>query len=182
MLNQPDSDAERVGSGRRVFRDILVAIDGSSHGDHALAEAVDMARRDNARLTILTCVPDPSAWLLSGGGFGGAIDYAALAEESEREYRGLLDKAVSEVPQEVTVSSRLVHGRPGDRILEQMKAGGHDLLVMGSRGRGNVRSLVLGSVSHQVLNAAPAAVLIVHSAADDEHDAARHAEGPRELT
>ncbi|HJS94656.1 MAG TPA: universal stress protein [Solirubrobacteraceae bacterium] len=153
-----------------MFRDILVAIDGSNHGDRALAEAADLARRDNARLTILTCVPDQSAWLLSGGGYGGAIDYAALAEETEREYRELLDKAVSAVPPEVTVTKQLTHGRPGDRILEQMKSGNHDLLVMGSRGRGNVRSLVLGSVSHQVLNAAPAAVLIVHAGVGDEPD------------
>jgi nucleotide-binding universal stress UspA family protein len=69
--------------------------------------------------------------------------------------RELLDEAVSEVPSEVTVTERLAPGRPGARILEQMKAANHDLLVMGSRGRGNVRALVLGSVSHQVLNAAP---------------------------
>lgn len=62
------------------------------------------------------------------------------------------------------MTSRLMQGRPGDRILEQLKEGDHDLVVMGSRGRGNVRSLVLGSVSHQVLNAAPAATLIVHAA------------------
>ena len=74
------------------------------------------------------------------------------------------------MPPEVTVTNRLAQGRPGDRILEQMKSGNHDLLVMGSRGRGNVRSLVLGSVSHQVLNAALAAVLIVPAAVLDEPD------------
>lgn len=151
-----------------MFRDILVAIDGSPHAARALVEAVDLAERDNARLTIMTTVPDPSAWLLTGAAYGGSIDYVALNEETEREYQKLLDEAVSQVPQGVSATTRLVHGRPGDRILEQMEEGGHDLVVMGSRGRGNVSSLVLGSVSHQVLNAGPAAVLIVH-AGGDEH-------------
>ena len=146
-----------------MFRNILVAIDGSAHAARALAEAIDLAERDHARLTIMTSVPDPSSWLLSGGGYGGAIDYAALGKETEREYQDLLERAVAQVPQDVSVTKRLVHGRPGDRILEQMREGGHDLVVMGSRGRGNVSSLVLGSVSHQVLNAAPAAVLILHA-------------------
>jgi nucleotide-binding universal stress UspA family protein len=155
--------APRAGNDRRVFRDILVAIDGSAHAARALDEAIDLAERDNARLTIMTAVPDPSAWLLTGAAYGGEIDYVALSEESERKYRELLDKAAFQVPQGVSVTKRLVHGRPGDRILEQITEGHHDLVVMGSRGRGNVRSLVLGSVSHQVLNAAPAAVLIVHA-------------------
>lgn len=146
-----------------MFRNILVAIDGSAHAARALAEAIDLAERDHARLTIMTSVPDPSSWLLSGGGYGGAVDYAALGQETEREYQDLLERAVSQVPQDVSVTKRLQHGRAGDRILEQMKEGGHDLVVMGSRGRGNVSSLVLGSVSHQVLNAAPAAVLIMHA-------------------
>ena len=49
----------------------------------------------------------------------------------------------------------------GDAGSEQMKAGSHDWIVMSSRGRGDVRSLVLGSV-HQALNASPTPVLIVH--------------------
>jgi nucleotide-binding universal stress UspA family protein len=146
-----------------VFQDILVAIDGSEHATRALAEAIDLAQRDNARLTIMTTVPDPSAWLLTGAAYGGEIDYIALNEQSEREYQELLDQAVAQTPKGVSVTKLLAHGRPGDRILEEMSDGRHDLLVMGSRGRGNVRSLVLGSVSHQVLNAAPAAVLIVHA-------------------
>lgn len=150
-----------------MFHRILVAIDGSPHGTRALATAVELAEQNRARLTIITCVPDPSTWLLAGGAYGGAIDQAALIEETEREYRNLLDQAVSSVPQDVSVTSRLLHGRPSDRILGELREGGHDLLVMGSRGRGNVRSLVLGSVSHHVLNAAPSAVLIVHEELDD---------------
>lgn len=149
-----------------MFRNILVAIDGSPHGARALGEATDLAEQNHARLTVITSVPDPSAWLLGGGTYGGAIDYESLQEETEREYHDLLEEAVASVPQDVSVTKVLAHGRPGERILEQLKNGQHDLVVMGSRGRGEMRSLLLGSVSHQVLNASPAAVLIVHAELD----------------
>lgn len=150
-----------------MFRDILVAVDGSPHSARALSEAIDLAVSARARLTVMTCVPDPSGWLLSGGAYGGAIDYGALAAESEREYTRLLEEAVDAVPDEVPVTKILQHGRPGDCILQQLRTGDHDIVVMGSRGRGEMRSLVLGSVSHQVLNASPQAVLIVHADAGE---------------
>jgi nucleotide-binding universal stress UspA family protein len=93
----------------------------------------------------------------------GAESLRLPRAETEREYRELREEAVAYVPDTVSVTSRLVRGRAGDRILELLSEGGHDLVVVGSRGRGNVRSIVLGSVSHQVLNAAPAAALIVHA-------------------
>jgi nucleotide-binding universal stress UspA family protein len=149
-----------------AFRNILAAIDGSPHGARALEEAVDLAQAYNAKLTVITSVPDPSTWLVTGGAYGGQLNYEALAAEAEREHRELLEHAVDGIPGDLPVTKILAQGRPGERILEQVEAGGHDLVVMGSRGRGQMRSLLLGSVSHQVLNASPAAVLIVHAELD----------------
>jgi nucleotide-binding universal stress UspA family protein len=145
-----------------VFRNILVALDGSPHSSRALEEAIDLAREGNAKLAVMTCVPDASTWLLGGAGYASGVDFEALANESEKEYQELLDQAVAQVG-EMPVTKLLAHGHPGERILEQLHKDGYDLIVMGSRGRGQVRSLLLGSVSHQVLNASPAAVLIVHA-------------------
>jgi nucleotide-binding universal stress UspA family protein len=151
-----------------MFHNILVATDGSAHGQRALTEAIELAQSYRAQITIVTSVPDPSAWLITGGAYGG-VDQNALLEDTEREYRKILEDAVAAVPKDVSVTSRLMHGRPGEGIVEEREEGRHDLVVMGSRGRGNVRSLLLGSVSHYVLNQTPAAVLIVH--AEDESPA-----------
>jgi nucleotide-binding universal stress UspA family protein len=146
-----------------MFRNILVAIDGSAHAARALEEAVDLGEVGKARLTVITCVPDPASWLIGGAAYSGGIDFEALAQEAEREAQGVLDAAVQTIPQDVPVTKILTHGRPAPRILEQTENGHHDLVVMGSRGRGEVRSLLLGSVSHEVLNASRAAVLILHA-------------------
>jgi nucleotide-binding universal stress UspA family protein len=151
-----------------MFRNILVAIDGSPHARRALEEAVDLAEAARARLTVITCVPDPAAWLIGGSPYSGGIDFAALSREAEQEAQTVLDQAVETIPDDVPVTKILAHGRPAERILEQAEKGRHDVIVMGSRGRGEVRSLLLGSVSHEVLNASHTAVLILHA---QPHDA-----------
>jgi nucleotide-binding universal stress UspA family protein len=73
-----------------MFHSILVPVDGSAHAARALEEAVDIAGSADADLTVMTCVPDPSGWLLSGGGWGAAVDLGAITRESEQEYRQCL--------------------------------------------------------------------------------------------
>jgi nucleotide-binding universal stress UspA family protein len=57
-----------------------------------------------------------------------------------------------------------VEGSPAERILAQVESGGHDLVIMGSRGRGTIASLFLGSVSSNVLQQSLVPVLIVRQA------------------
>jgi nucleotide-binding universal stress UspA family protein len=149
-----------------VFRSILAAIDGSAHASRALDEAADLARATGATLTVLTSVPDLATWTSIGAGYAG-VSLQSLVDQTEKECRTLLDDAAQRVGDGVEVAKVLAHGPAGPAIVDQVGAGGHDLVVMGSRGRGDVAALLLGSVSHHVVHAAPVAVLIVHAQRSD---------------
>jgi nucleotide-binding universal stress UspA family protein len=151
-----------------MFRNLLVAIDGSPDADQALREAIDLASSERARLTLFTSVNMPPAVVYTG--IGGDVA-TKLAEEADAEAEGILSAARDRVPDGVSVTTVMskVAARPG--LLGELKGGEHDLIVMGSRGRGAVRSALLGSVSHYVLHHSPVPVLIVHAASSSADDA-----------
>ena len=88
-----------------------------------------------------------------------------VAVDGSRHADRVLRDAVERVPDDVSVTSVLTEEPIRKAILKRVEEGRHDLVVMGSRGRGAVRSAVLGSVSHYVLHHSPVPVLVVH--ADD---------------
>jgi nucleotide-binding universal stress UspA family protein len=145
-----------------MFRNVLVAIDGSAHAERALAEAVDVVRPNGGSLTLVAVAPGLSPWMLAPGGMAPPTNLASLQEEIAREYRRLLDEAAATVPDDVKADTVLLEGPPAKAIVSQLRKGGHDLLAMGSRGRGEVTSMVLGSTSHAVLHESPVPVLVVH--------------------
>ena len=139
-----------------MFRSILVAVDGSAHSARAVEEAIDLARSMGGRLTLLSVGAFPVVW---------PSPYQTVLSDAELEQaaQAVLDDAAAKVPDDVPVATVARVGRPADEIVKRAKEGLHDLIVMGARGRGAMTSLLLGSVSHAVLNQSPGAVLIVHA-------------------
>jgi nucleotide-binding universal stress UspA family protein len=170
-----------------VFRDILVAVDGSAHAERALEEAIELARSTGASLTLVSVAPELSLWSLEGAGLpppvnpaGGLplpTDPAQRRQQVAREHHEILDRAQTRVPEGVTASTVLLEGRVGEAILQRIRAAGHDLVAMGSHGHGELRSMVLGSVSHEVLHESPIPVLIVPM--KDGHRQSHHRQAGR---
>jgi nucleotide-binding universal stress UspA family protein len=148
-----------------MFHDILVAIDGSGDASQALEQAIDLAECEHARLTLFSAVVSPPAVAYAGVS-GEAVEY--LWRDAQDETETLLRTAAQGVPEDLAVSTVLSTAQARPALLAQVRDGHHDLVVMGSRGRGAFRSALLGSVSHFVLHHSPVPVLIVHGEAPGE--------------
>ena len=142
-----------------MFHSILVAVDGSPDADEALAQAIDLAESEHTRLTLITAVAElpPTAYLMAGEETGQLIEGAHVQAEA------VIGQARDRVPAELPVTTELSEQPIRLALIRQLKIGDHDLVVMGSRGRGTVRAALLGSVSHYVLHHSPVPVLIVHA-------------------
>jgi nucleotide-binding universal stress UspA family protein len=143
-----------------MFRDILVCVDGSAQADQALTQAIDLATAEHSRLTLLAAVPRPPYWACSPLTAAGV---EPLAADLAREAQGALRAAVDRVPNSIPVTTIFSQEPIREALTRRLKTGHHDLVVMGSRGRGALTASVLGSFSHFALNHSDVPVLIVNA-------------------
>ena len=148
-----------------MFHRLLIAFDNSAHAERALTDAVELAQTINAELTVLTVAPDTQDVVL--GYAAPPADFNDLRHQMELGFHAILDAAVDTVPSDLPVKKVLRRGDAARAIVDEARNGNHDLIVMGSRGRGDFRSLFLGSVSHSVLQSSSVPVLVVHASADE---------------
>ncbi len=138
---------------------ILVGIDGSAHSRQALEWAVGEAATRRAPLTVLTVnQPVVGFWgstVPCPGDPGTAKQGLVLAQQ---ETDSVLDK-VDEGSRPPSVTVRSVTGVPGDELLKA--AADADMIVVGSRGAGGFKRLLLGSVSTQITHHAHCPVVVI---------------------
>jgi nucleotide-binding universal stress UspA family protein len=141
------------------IRRVLVPIDGSDLSLKAADAAAELARRFDARITLLTAVDPPETVMAH-------MDETVM-EEVRRGVQQAVEQMVDEAAarlrqQQLEVEARVVWGTPPSAIVAEADAG-YDLIVMGSRGMGLAPwdRHFLGSVAERVLRRARCPVLIV---------------------
>jgi nucleotide-binding universal stress UspA family protein len=141
------------------FRSITVAIDGSEHAGHALAVAIDLARRYSARLTVVSVAPILPTLVMPNEPMMPPIP----PETTLPRFRELVEAAVAQARGSglTAVDGLSIEGPPVDELLEVLSKHPTDLLVVGSRGLSAAKRLLLGSVSAALVNRAPCPVLVV---------------------
>ena len=145
-----------------MLKKILLATDGSASAARALEYARDLALRDDAQVIVLHAFERVPTHL--GQPWGGQIMAMNIAVGRE-----VADQAAQQLHEAgVDVDVEVLEGPPADAILRVADVRQPDLIVMGSRGHGDVASLLLGSVSHRVLAHAHVPVLVVRAADEDK--------------
>jgi len=133
---------------------VVVGVDGSEDAVRALAWAAEESRLRDATLVVV------HAWSLPAIAVPLIADPAPIRDAAgELVEDALVGAGVDAVPPDVEV--RVVSGSPAAAVLEVAEHA--DLLVVGSRGRGGFRGLLLGSVSHQVATHASCPVVVVRA-------------------
>jgi nucleotide-binding universal stress UspA family protein len=144
------------------FRHLLVAVDGSDHASLALSEAIALAQRDHATLTVLSVAPT----VRPAVGYAPPIDPTALQAQIDDEVQTRLRTAVAAVPENVSVTTLFRRGNAAHEILAAIREGDYDAVLLGARGLGRMTGMV-GSVSQQVMHHAEIAVLVAHAPRPD---------------
>jgi nucleotide-binding universal stress UspA family protein len=147
---------------------VVVGVDGSPGARLALAAALRAAAGRHARLDVVAAFPPPVVW--TRGAPVEVPDVDALRADTAQRAQELVDDvrrdpADASGVADVDVAYTVTEGPPVQALLNA--ADGADLLVVGSRGRGALRSALLGSVALHCISSAPCPVLVVHPAAPD---------------
>jgi nucleotide-binding universal stress UspA family protein len=150
---------------------IVVGVDSSAGSQAALEFAIQEARFRKATLRVVYAWLIPLPLVLPGPMFGAVpIEYGepveGLVEEAREVAEKLLETVVARVDTTgVEVEPLAVEGQATTSLLEA--AAGADLLIVGSRGRGGFKGLVLGSVSQQCSVHSPCPVVIVPASGEE---------------
>lgn len=134
-----------------MFRSVLVPVDGSEPSLRAAGFALELARGalscgEHPTVVLLTAVAVPQALVLVAGTNEETIDgyVQATGREALAPAKALFAQAA------IDVTLRIALGPAFDAILAEVKATSPDVVIMGKRGLGELRGLLLGSVSDRV--------------------------------
>lgn len=138
---------------------VVVGVDGSEAAIDAVRVAVDLARARAAQLHIVTVVRPPEGWW---GIVGSPPTAEALGDSLSDAQRNVLDRALRAVDLTgIDYKTQEEIGEPSSRLIDVCNRVDADVLVVGRRGAGLLRRMMVGSVANHLVHEAPCPVLVV---------------------
>lgn len=134
---------------------ILLAVDGSEHSYKVLDKAIEYAKLLDAQIVFVYChekFPE-----ILGEPYRNK-EIAKILTETENIVAPFLERLKAE---NLPVEERLMEEPAAKIITDIATIENCDMIIMGSRGVSNLTSLIVGSVTHRVLQTAPCSVLVV---------------------
>lgn len=139
------------------MKKILVGVDGSPEALKAVEVAAELAGAQRAPL-VLAYVIMPLAF--PPDAYGTLLP--AISEEEEREARHCLKQAELRAKRSTeNVESLVLRGPAAEKLAEAAKSSDAQLVVVGTRGRGAVKRVLIGSVSDRLVHTCERPVLVV---------------------
>ncbi len=161
-----------AGIPKTLFKKILVAVDGSENSQRAARAAVELADKLRAELIIFHAISPPTTYY--GSTYGSTVGMAppplsqkeidAYYAYSRRVALGIVGESVSEAKKlGINVKPELAEGVTSivEAIINHAKKENTDLIVVGTRGLGGFKKMLMGSVSSGVISHADCPVLVV---------------------
>ena len=159
VVNSPEHNFVNAADQEIRIKKILVGCDFSPDSGQALNHALSLAQEFQAELHLAHVVEPPTQP-------GSYKEHTPISEEIQQDYRDLLTRKLKEmVPAEArlwcTPQTGLLEGQPYEEIVAYAESKNIDMIVLGVRGHGLVKTLFLGSTTDRVVRRSPCPVLSV---------------------
>lgn len=140
-----------------MFKNILVPVDGSDNSYRALDAALLLSEKLGSNITVIHVMEQVPITHI-----GSEKLLNEFLESYKKENQEILSKC-SEIATQtgLTINTFLLEGNPASEILNFSKKEKFDLLIMGRRGLGKFKELILGSISSKIVHHSPSAVLLI---------------------
>jgi len=134
---------------------VVVAYDGLPSSKKALAWAVDFSKGEKCDVIVVTVVKPPE--------FSSSIDEVdEFYADGERHQRPFLEEAAVYGKQhDVTLQTELLRGHPAESLVRYAMDQKADMIVMGTRGMGAFKNLIIGSVAQKVIASSNIPVMVM---------------------
>ncbi|QOR67226.1 universal stress protein [Cytobacillus suaedae] len=138
-----------------MFKNIVLAWDGSDHSSRAVDKAIEIAKCDKESKVIVVYVRDSSKAKSEVLQNWNTIDVTSIKEQRLKKIEDKVKK------ENIDYELKVLQGEPGPAIVDYVNKHEFDVVIVGSRGLNALQEMVLGSVSHKIAKRANCPVLIV---------------------